>query len=112
MATVEKADPCPQRCEELEARVSALTEMMQKAIRDRDPYQQAVVRLERAWVEMCLRDLYGPWSPEAAQYEVWMRDDVRIARTLADTLAQKLGDGGLPERLLRMQPGLARVVAW
>lgn len=113
MATVERMTAGEvARAGELMPKVSEFTDRMLAAIRDRDPHTQAVMRLERAYVEMQLRDLYGPWSREGDRYGAWMRDDLRIARTLADTLAQKIGDSGLPARLLASYPALERVVAW
>lgn len=113
MATVERIGPGNvAAADQLKAKVSELTERMMAAIKARDPYTQADIRLERAWVEMQLRDLYGPWSRAGDRYGAWMRDDVRIARTLADTLALKLGDSGIPARLLQPYPALEWVVAW
>lgn len=113
MATVERTSGGDvARADQLQARVSDLTERMLAAIRERDPYTQADIRLERAWVEMQLRDLYGPWSRAGDRYGAWMRQDIRIARTLADTLALKFGDSGIPARLLQPYPALQRVEAW
>lgn len=100
------------RGDELAARLAEVSEQVTAAIRARDPREQAVHRLERAWVEMCLRDLYGPWAREGDRYAMWMRDDIRVARTLADALGQKVGDAGLFDRLLSAQPGLQRIEPW
>lgn len=100
------------RADQLKGRLAEVSDQVVAAIRERAPREQAMHRLERAWVEMCLRDLYGPWSHEGDRYAMWMRDDIRVARTLADRLGQTVGDARLFDRLLNAQPALRRVELW
>lgn len=87
---------------ELSARLNELTRRYAAAVADGDLYQQAAIRLERAVVEMDLRDLFGGASTrEGGRFHGWMCDDVEQAGLAADKLARRVGDDGLFERLLR-----------
>ena len=89
------------------AQVAAISDELVKALGDRYPRREAELRLERAWCELHLRDLWGPWSREGDRWNSWLQDDIRQAKELAAALAREVGDSQLPQRLLDRNPRLA-----
>lgn len=98
--------PSASALEPLRARISETSDEVKEAIRAGDLYLLAHWRLERAMVELELRDLYGPWSREGDRWNAWMRDDIDRAKEAAAQLALRIGDGGLAERLMQPYPRL------
>lgn len=93
-------------CEKL----NQLSERYRDAVGNRDLYQQAAIRLERAWVEMELRDLCGgAWTKMGGRYDTWMRDDLVQATIAANELARRIGDSDLLDRLFIPFPHLRAV---
>ncbi len=88
-------------------RYDRVSEQISEAMADHDPRRVAELRCERAWVQLHLRDLWGPWHREYQRWDYWMRDDVAAAQRVAGTLGQQLGDSKLPERLFAPYPRLA-----
>ena len=96
---------------ELKDRYDGLTAAIVEAMSDHDPRLEAELRLERALVQLHLRDLWGPWSREYGRWDYWMRDDLAAAQRFADQLARKVGDRELWRRLLMPYPRLAGLVS-
>lgn len=87
--------------------VATISDELAVAIRENDPRREAELRLERAWSELHLRDLYDPWSQEGDRWNSWLQDDIQRAKQLAAALARSVGDGQLEQRLLDWNPRLA-----
>lgn len=83
------------------------TERITDAIAERDPFKLASLRLERAMVELQLRDLYGgPWTPDGGRWERWMRDDLAQAQRIARMMERAVGDSEIWDRFLIPFPRL------
>ena len=110
-----RADQLVEACSlgylQLTARFDELSEQLAIAMLERDSIRMAKLRLDRAMVEMHLRDLWGPWSNQGHKWNEWMWDDLRTAMKIADELADEVGDDGLsPRGLVPPGAGQERVV--
>jgi len=94
----------------LMARYHELSDEIADTFKGRDLHRNAVLRLERAWVQMRLRDLHGPWTGAYYRWNAWMWDDVSVARKHADRLALENGEQDLLDRILVPYPRIGALM--
>ena len=72
--------------------LSEMTDQVAAALKAKDDRALARFRLDRAYIELKLRDLFGPWSNQGARWQACALDDVTQARK---AFARATGTGDL-----------------
>lgn len=75
--------PAPGLDDLLEMRES-LNDQVREALVKKDPRAECRARVDRAFLHMLIRDLYGPTGRDAERENWWMLDDIRQARRAAE----------------------------